>query len=259
MQEEKSLLENLTEKIKTGQIKMKPKFYFVLKTILLFGLLFIVSGLILFLISLVYFYLKSSGVGYAFNFGFKGMGIYLKLLPWVLIFVSLLLIIILEILAKHFAFVWRKPIFYSLLFIIFISIFGGYLFSKTDMHYSLFMRSYKNKLPIITPIYNEFGPREFKNIHRGIVEEISENSFKIKNFRGNILEIIIDEKTDILNKEQIKEGDSVVIIGNKEGKYIKALGIKKVDDNFRFFEKEMHKPFNMNMKNLKKFDFQDLL
>ncbi len=112
-QEQKSIKERVLEKIKSKHIKMRPKFYFVLKTVLLAVGFFMVGALVLFLISFISFHLRASGIWYLPGFGPRGWGIYLRLMPWFLILAGLILILMLEILSKRCSFVWRRPVIYS--------------------------------------------------------------------------------------------------------------------------------------------------
>lgn len=248
-QEEKlSLTEKVLEKIKSGQVKMRPKFHFVLKTLLVVGAIIVVAGFILFLVSFISFHLRASGVWYLPGFGPSGLGAYLKLLPWFLIFISLILIVILEILAKRFAFVWRRPVFYSLLAVIFIALIGGLLIDRTPLHPGLFWQARQGKLPLMAPAYREFGAPKFREVQRGIVEELTENGFILKKADDELLTVILSSATQFPFGKEIKDGDSVVVMGEREDSMVRALGVRKIDDEFRVFERRLPRPLMPRMK-----------
>jgi hypothetical protein len=242
-QMEKSIKEQVLEKIKRGEVKMQPKIYFLLKTLFIIGSIFLIFGLVIFLLSLIDFHLRVSGIWYLPRFGLRGLGLSLRLLPWFLIFLSLVLILILEILARRFAFVWRKPVFYSLLGIIFISLIGSFLIAQTHFHPRLFWRAREGKLPLIAPIYQEFGRPKFKEIHRGVVEELRENGFLLRKADDELLTVIFEPDFQFhLKKEVVKRGESVVVMGKREDDTIRAIGIHKIDDRFRPFERRLLQP-----------------
>jgi len=242
-QEEKpSLVNQVLEKIKSGQIKIRPKIYFILKTILIIGGVLGFGVLVIFLISFIRFHLRASGIWYLPGFGFRGLGIYLKLLPWFLIFICLLLILILEILAKRFSFVWRRPIFYSLLAIILIALIGGFIIEKTPLHPNLLLQAREGRLPFAGPMYRDFGMPSFKDVQRGVVEEVIENGFKIRTFDDQLLTIVLIRDMRFPFKEEIKQGDSVVVMGEREDDTVRAFGIRKIEDYFRTFERFPRRP-----------------
>jgi len=242
-QEKKSsLTDKVLEKIKGGQIKMRPKFYFVLKTVLLAVGFFVAGSLVLFLISFISFHLRASGIWYLPGFGPRGWGIYLRLMPWFLILAGLILILILEILAKRFSFVWRRPIIYSLLAIILIALIGGFIIERTPFHLGLFFQAREGKLPFAGPIYRDFGMPRFHDVQRGVVEEVIENGFKIRTFDDQLLTVVLAGETQFPFGKEIEKGDTVVVMGEREDDTVRAFGIREVDDQFRVFERRLHPP-----------------
>lgn len=241
-QEPKLIKDSVLEKIRSGEVKMRPQIHFVLKTILIVGVVLVVGGFVIFLISFIHFHLRASGVWYLPGFGFRGLGIYLKLLPWFLIFISLVLIVVLEILAKRFAFIWRRPIFYSLSAIILITLIGGFLIDRTPFHSGLFLQARQGKLPLAGPVYRDFGMPRFREVQRGVVEEVIEKGFRIRTFDDQLLTVVLTRETRFPFGKEIKQGDSVVVMGKREDDTVRAFGIRKIDDQFRPFEHRLPRP-----------------
>jgi len=237
------LTEKILEKIKSHQIKMRPKFYFVLKGILVMAAILIVGVFILFLISFIGFHLRASGVWYLPGFGLRALGPYFRLFPWILIIGSLILIVILEILVRRYSFAWRWPAFYSLLIIILIACIGGFLIEKSLLHPELFWQAKKGNLPfLIAPLYREFGAPKFKDVHRGVVENVTENGFLLRKANDELLTIIFEPETKFPFDQKVKEGDSVVVMGKREDDTVHAFGVTKIDDQLRFFERKLSHP-----------------
>jgi len=140
-------MKNIIDKIKKGEIKMKPKAHFVLRTLLIVlgtsvGFLFA-----LYLTSFILFSMQAV----------CGLMPILISLPWLLIFLSVALIIVLEILTKQFSFVYRRPVLYIVLVIIISVLFGSFVVNKTKVHPFLFDRAEKHRLPIMGPMYRGYG------------------------------------------------------------------------------------------------------
>jgi hypothetical protein len=237
--QEQKLSDKILERIKSGQVRMKPKFYFVLRTLLVAVAIFIVGSFVLFLISFIGFHLRASGILYLPGFGLQGFGVSLKLLPWFLIFISVILILLLELLAKRFSFVWRRPIFYSLLAVILIALVGGIIVDRTPLHPRMFLESRQTNLPIITPMYREFGMPRFENVHRGLVEELTKTGFSLRKADEELLNVIMSPDTHLLSRREVGENDSVVVMGERDNGNVKAFAVQVLpDDQFRMFERQ---------------------
>ncbi len=114
-QEQKNINDRIFEKIKNGQVKMRPKLYFVLKSLIFALGIVLASILVLFLFSFIVFCLKLGGIWFLPKFGFRGLGIFFISFPWFLILLALFLIFLLEIIAKKYSFVYKRPIIFSLI------------------------------------------------------------------------------------------------------------------------------------------------
>ena len=241
-QKQKSIKETVLEKIKSGQIKMRPKLYFISRTILLVLGFLAVAAFILLLASFIMFSLRINGLWFLPGFGFRGFGMFLNYLPWILILITLILIAILEILAKRFSFVYRRPVVYSLIAIILIVFLGSFIIYKTPLHPGLFIRSREGNLPFAGPIYRGFGMPELHDVHQGIVEELTENGFRIRRPDNQLLTVIVTPDTQFPSGKEIKQGDMVVVMGERDDGNVRAFGIRKIEDEFKIFERRLPMP-----------------
>jgi len=138
---------------------MKPKIYFALKTFLIILSAIIGFLFVLYLTSFVLFSVRAV----------RGLVPTLIALPWLLVFLSVILIIVLEILTRHFSFVYRRPILYVVLGIIILVLLGSFIINKTRMHPVLFDRAEKHRLPIMGPLYRGYGK---SNLHDAYFPEM---------------------------------------------------------------------------------------
>jgi len=229
-----TLKDNILTKIKAGQIKMKPKIYFLAKVILI---ILAVIGLILlglYFISFLIFSLRLRGTLYLPHFGWWGIKRFLLSLPWILILIILGILIGLELFAKNVAALYRKPLLYSLLILIALLIIGGLLLERTSFHPSLIRRK-------IMP--QRMLPPPPSNVWRGIISKIEDDQVILKNLLGQEYEIQISSSTLIVPFEELKEGDSVLIIGRRNGSTIAACRIQKLEDRVHLEEQKLILPY----------------
>ena len=222
-------------KIKNDQIKMRPKARFVLKSILIILGIFLVFFFTLYLVSFILFALRVSGVWHLSGFGFYGFRASLILLPWLLILIAIVLLIILEILVKHFSFVYHRPIFYSILAAVLFTLLGSFIIDKMQFHSCLFQKAQEERLPVMGKFYRDLGIEKDHNVCRGIVLEITENGFQVETPRGKVLNVNITSETQFSDGADIKKDDVIIILGERGDSEIQAIGIRKVDDDLNFF------------------------
>lgn len=225
-----SITNKVVEKIKKGQVKMKPKIYFILKSILLMLSLAVSALFALYLLSFIAFVLRSTGVWYLPVFGFQGIAVLLHSLPWILILMALILVAVLEILVRHFSFSYRRPILYSILAIIMLLLLGVLIVNKTQLHPALFRRAQERELPIAGRPYRDFAMPKFHNVHRGVVLEITYNGFLIETSNGEVLTVIVAPETRFPYRTSIEKNETVVILGERDDGSIRAFGIRKIND-----------------------------
>lgn len=227
-------LKNLIDKIKKGEIKMRPKWHFVLKTLLIILSIIAASLFILYLTSFIFFTLRLSGVWYLPKFGFRGMGPLFFSLPWFLLLSAALLIVVLEILVRRFSFVYRRPILYTVLGVILLVLLGGFLINKTSMHPALFQRADRGRLPIMGSMYRGYGMPDLEDVHRGIVSEITDEGFVFQS-QDNRLFTVITSGSRFSREQEIQKDNAVIVLGKAEDGVIKAAGVRVIDDDFRSF------------------------
>lgn len=227
--------QKIFEKIKDGKIKMTPKFYFFLKTVfLIIGGVFLMF-FIIYLISFIIFSLRATGILFLPKFGFWGLGFFFNSLPWLLILISVFLIILLEMFAKKFSFVYKRPIIYSLLTVIIIVSIGSVLMYELPLHLQLFRRAQQRKLPAMGAAYRDFAAPKMKNIHYGEIANLTEEGFIIENPRGEIIRVNISSKTNIPSNVKFEIGNEVIILGERKNDGVDALGVRSVKKDFEMF------------------------
>lgn len=222
----KTIREQVLLAIESGQVKMRPKWHFAVKTALfLVGVVLAVFTL-LYLTSFVIFILHQSGVWFMPAFGARGWREFLFSLPWLLVFLSAIFIILLQILIRRYSFAYGRPFMYSVGAILALAIAGGALLAQTSFHRRLFMRARDHHLPFAGGMYRQYGLRARGNAFAGVITEITAEGYKISNNRNELLNVLVSAKTRMPPNLNLAIGDSIVVLGKREGDSVRAFGIR---------------------------------
>lgn len=224
-----NLQESILESIKKGETKMRPRWHFVLKAILLVVSCVIVATFMLYTASLVVFVMQQNGGLYAPMFGLRGVRAFLVSLPWLLILLAVIFIGILEILVRHYSFAYKRPLLYSISAIIIFIAMGSFAVARSPLHQNLYERAQSNRLPFAEHMYKRVDERKSKHIHPGMIVEVQPSSFIMQNRNAQNILVEITSRTKIVPKGTIKENQKVMVIGEKDGDVIRALGVRKAE------------------------------
>ncbi len=229
---------NISEKvmsaIKNGRVLMRPKWQFILEATLgALGVAVILLALVYF-ISFIIFILRQSGAWFTPAFGARGWFEFLFALPWVLIILALICFIILEILVRRYSFAYRRPVVYSLFGVVLLALVGGSLVARTSFHNNLWRESRTNRLSAPAGgFYRQFGRPHRPNIERGVIYEITQDGFYLKDESADdLIKVIVDGQTNRPEIAEFKVGDMVVVMGKKNEEEIKALGVHIINGEF---------------------------
>lgn len=223
--------DEILEKIKEEAVKMKPKAHFIFKTIIYFLGFIFVFLFVGFLASFIIFSLRIRGVWYFPAFGFRGLGLLFTSFPWFLLIFAIIFIVILEVFAKRFSFVYKKPLLYSILGIVIIVFILSFIVGLTPMHSRLFRSAQEGRLPIMGPMYRGQLMEPPRDVFIGKVLELSDNGLQLETKEGEKLKVIIPSEIYFPLSENIKKDDIVVIMGKRDDSVIRAFGIHKTPNN----------------------------
>lgn len=229
--QKKSIKETVLEKIKAGQARMIPRWHFVLRAALA------AVGLVIFFLSSLYiasfilFILRKTGIWFLPDFGIRGVGIFLLSIPWLLVIAGIIFIIILEVLVRRYSFGYRKPLLYSIFGIIVFTAIASVFVLGTPFHEGLYELAHMGRLPVIGQLYRDYELGRNNNAHIGVIGEITGNGFKMENPRGEILSVVVTSETSFPSGLDFQKGDRVLVLGSRDDDTVKALGIRRLDDD----------------------------
>ena len=226
----KSTIKEILDKIKKGELKKHPKLYFIVKGFI-YGLgIVAVLAFSVVLGSFIIFFLRASGALFLLRFGFLGLRIFLSSFPWFLGLIVLTLVLLIGWLVKKSPIVYRKPLIYSILAIFILILFSSFLFERTRFHTTLFKKAQDYKLPLIGSAYRGCCLKPIKNTSIGEVTELAENGFYFKTRKGQDFNVIFSKNTRFPFGKDIKEGNLVIVMGERQNSTILASGVRKIED-----------------------------
>ena len=229
--EKKNIEQNVLAAIRSGEVKMRPRWRFILNAALVAVGVTILFLALLFLVSFIFFMLRHTGVGLIPAFGF-GWIMFFRRLPWVLIGLVVVFIVVLEVLVRRYAFAYKRPLVASVLSILGVVLIGGVILAATNLHRQLLTSAQHNGLPpMIGGMYRGFGMPRFNDIRRGEIVQIAGNIFVIQDEDGDTSTIVVTPGTRLPFGDAFTSSDTVVVFGvpGPDGT-VRALGIQKVFD-----------------------------
>ncbi len=220
----------IISKIKKGEVKMKPRFYFLIKSLLVIGILFLFFLFVIFFVSLIIFVFQKNNFFVLLGMGNFGLRAFILHFPWYLLLIAFILIIVIETVSKKFKFIYRKPLIYSFLFIIIFTFIGSIFVNNVSLHKYLLKMAEEDRLPIGGRMYRNIGDIEMENIYFGKLLEKKEDYWIMEFDDGEIVKLEITEKTRGHRFfPEIEMGSDVVVIGEKDNSVVNVLRFKKMN------------------------------
>jgi len=227
--DQKSIREDILAAIKSGQVKMRPKWLFVLKASLAVIGVLILLLTILYLASFIIFILRQTGVLFVPVFGYQGWYAFFAHLPLFLIILLIMFIVILELLVRNYSFAYRRPLLYSVLGISILAAIGAFAVANSSFHGGMSKYADKNRETFVGRFYGEYGRQRFGDVHRGIIMEMINNGFTMRNRREEVLTIVVSRRTRLPLGADFSSGDIVVVFGPRDGNEVQAFGVQEIE------------------------------
>lgn len=135
--EHKTMQEKLLTSIKEGELKMRSRSYFILKSIL------VLIGSIALATLLLYF---------------GSFAFYAVSLPWIPIFAAILVALLLERVLNNYAPAYRWPIAYTFGLLVFLALLVSFSLHRAHLHERIHRFVRTRQVPVFEPFYRRLGP-----------------------------------------------------------------------------------------------------
>jgi hypothetical protein len=205
------------EKIRHGDVVMRPKAYFVMQVILVVTVAILALIASSFVASFAFFSVRESGELFLLGFGVRGVLTFISLFPWCTLIIAGVLVFLFEWLLRHFKFTYHQPIlalFFAFLALVFI---GGIFITLTPFHTDLLNLADKGELPVVGELYEHIHmPHEDKGEFRGVITAIGTSTVTITH---NDNDADIDDGTRIVTVppsfdiHSLRLGDRLYVAG----------------------------------------------
>lgn len=216
--------------IKSGEVKMHSRSYFIAQTLLAALGAVLVFFFILFISTFIIFALQENGGLFAAGFGPPGWLIFLNSLPWSLLLLSIVLVLLLWLLLRRYAVVYHQPFLYLLLILIVVISLTCFFLSAGAINAGIFRYVSRNQIPVVTGVY-EFETAPMSGIYRGEVLMLATSSFIIENALQQTSTVLIVPAAASSELEGLAPGDYVIIFGHGIATAtIQANGIETITD-----------------------------
>ena len=137
MSKETEIQQKVFEKIRAGEVSMRPKIYFIARVALLTLLAIVALTLAIFVLSFAFFSIHESGEQFLLGFGRHGLLAFITLFPWVPLLITVALIFFLDYLLRYFKFGYRVSALEIFLFALAVVVIAGIAINFTPLHATL--------------------------------------------------------------------------------------------------------------------------
>ena len=222
-----NLKTKILDTVEKNNIRMIPKWKFVLYSVLgMIGIVFVFL-LAVFSFSLVLFVVSKSGVMHMPLYGLMTALYALNAIPLLLLLVTIVLLIIIELISQQYSFSFRRPLMVTLLVVTSLAVLVSFAVSQTSMHE--YVRDYakSHRMSMMSRAYER--PLPFKNIDgmtvvRGVVEEVSASTTVLRLFDGTLLKTFASTTGTGMMPEV---GEDVVMLGSFSGDRFEVQAIRE--------------------------------
>lgn len=233
MSEHPTIRDQVMKAIQAESVTMRPRWHYVLLSGMAAVGVVVLFLMLLYVVSLGVFFLRESGVWFAPAFGARGWWELLHSLPLTLVFLLIVFTILLEMVARRYAFVYRRPFLVSAAVILVVVLLGGILVERTMIHRGLQRAAHDHMLP--PPMEGIYGhPSHFARppgLFRGILSATTSDGFEAIDIDGDgTTTIIVTPRTQLPDGYDFSVGDDIMVIGDVTSTdTIRAFGIHIVE------------------------------
>lgn len=217
--------------ISRGDIRMRPRWHFVLLSTLYITGAFIVFLALLYITSLSVFFLRDSGALFAPSLGARGWFSLLQSLPWLLIVLMLLFVGVLELLVRRYAFVYKKPLLLSVLCVLGVIFLGGFFIAPLHHGVMLSVRRGEMPAPIVLLYRGPLRSPPPSDTYHGEIVALTSAGFVMADEDHGTTTVTITPQTRLPYGENFTAGERVVVIGDSGATgTVQAFGIREIDE-----------------------------
>lgn len=225
---ENKITQNVLEQIKSGQVKMHSRTYFLVRAFLSAALIFLTALFAWFFFSLMLFVIQRHNALYLPLFGLTGLKALLISFPWLVLILGVVLFVVFDLFLNNYSVAYRRPVAYTALAVIAFLFCGIGVVHATGLNSRLHDFLKTKNLPVLSRLY-EFSENGFeKSLLFGRVEEVDDDGFVITTSQGKEAVLKTGADTKYSNGKTLQRGETVIVGAKQNGDKYDAYGVHKV-------------------------------
>jgi hypothetical protein len=224
--ERTTVADEVLRSIRDGEVKKRPRRYFILRGLLNVLIAAGAAMLLLHLTSLIMLGLRRHGVFYAPVFGVDGWLAVFGALPLDLILYTIFFVVLLLLLTRRYPIVYRRPLLVSGLGIGLLAVSAGYLFAVSPLHAPVV--HFLDRVPLIGHFTRHHRLHRESNFHRGTVMEVRDNGLLVNQPDSGPVAVAFGPTTHFPDGNQFAVGEEVFVLGEKKDDVVGAIGVHKL-------------------------------
>ncbi len=240
-----NLKQIITDKISSGQIKMRSKTFFAAHRALswLSGLLF--SLFLILTTSFIIYILRYNSLVFK-GAGWSGWLIFLNSLPIIFLIIVSLLGLGLSLAAWQQTAAYKKPAVYTVGLITIISLTAALLVNLTPLHARLAEKAFNKKLPVLGSLYSQNLNGRWSGATFGTLTDMKGNLWEMEDSLEKTWQIQINRSTRFPLDKNFDLGDKIIVRGPITQETIVAQAIRKIQDEEKTAFPHMKKGIGRN-------------
>lgn len=216
--------------IESGTIKQKPKWYFVLLTLMAVFSLTALFLILFYFVSFVSLVLREHLIFEAFSFGPQTVLDILHTVPPLLVVLIITVFLLLHVLVRHFAFAYTRPVLATLGAGVLVTMLSFWLVFTIDTESRIARFGEGRHIAGIDIIHREFRDRHPPLSVRGSIQNIQDNVYTIQDTHGKTIVFFVNERTR-MDTPSYATGDMIVVLLAPRDDSFDALAIRHVTAN----------------------------
>jgi hypothetical protein len=186
---------------------------------------------LLYFVSLALFSMRASGAWFAPSAGWRGVGALLRSLPWLVVALAAAFVVLLEAMVQRYSVAYRRPLLYSAAGVVALVAIGSLALSRTQLHPAALRSFEAGHLGIAGPMYRALGEPMLRDVHRGVVTQVTPGGFVLTTRRGQAVAVATGTGTNVAGGRPLELGDTVLVLGEIRDGAVVAWDVRMIPDD----------------------------
>ena len=227
-----NIKENVLNKIKEQNIKKRPTWYFMIRSIFVSAFIFMSVFFVVYFSSFMQLLSYEQEFKKASRLGTQGFFILMQTIPWMIIVFLLIALTALHFLVRYFEFGYQRPILYTMLGTLLATFLLSYLIGYLDKESRLARLGENRKIPFLNNFHDKYRDGRQGRLLHGIIIEKKDNYIIVQASRSSsTVEVEINKQTKGVDKlEGLELGSNVFVVlsnGFKDKDEALLIDVKK--------------------------------